>query len=139
MPTVFVVENHAGSRRRSLLQSVQEAGFHTLPMSDGEMALAVLLAIRADLLVVDVGDDRAGGSRLIEEVRRNAMLQKMPILAVGARASDDAFRRLSGSVGVGGVLAEGEYSEQELIHEVRKYLAKSASALPSDTSYQWTN
>jgi CheY-like chemotaxis protein len=139
MPTVFVVESNAGPRRRSLLQSVQEAGFHTLPMTDCEMALAVLHAIRADLLVVDVTDESAGGSRLIAQIRQNEMLRQMPILAVGACGTDDTFRQLSRSVGVGGVLADGAYSEQELIHEVRKYLAKAVSPLPSGTSYQWTN
>jgi DNA-binding response OmpR family regulator len=139
MPTVFVIESGKVGRTPTLLEAVQEAGFHALPMSDGQMALAVLHAIRADLLVVDVADTRAGGPELIEQVRRNEMLRQMPILAVGVPPDDqEGFRRLTRSVGTGGVLAAGAYSEEELIDQVRKYLNRAASPLSAETAFGWT-
>src|SRR5215213_2551031 len=88
MPTVFVVDSGI-MRGNSLLHTVREAGFHTLPMSNADMALAVLNAIRADLLLIDLSNTETGGMRLIEEVRRNEHLRRMPILAIGAQAEGE--------------------------------------------------
>lgn len=93
MPTVFVVDGGA-ARGVSLLQAVRDAGIHMLPMADAEMALAVLNAIRADLLLIDLSSADTGGMRLIDAVRRNDQLRRMPILAVGARLSGDELRRI---------------------------------------------
>jgi DNA-binding response OmpR family regulator len=137
MPTIFVVDSGA-MRGNPLLQTVREAGYHTLPMSNADMGLAVLKAIRADLLLVDLSHAETGGARLIEEVRRNDCLKQMPIMAVGARASGEEFRRLQRRVGIGEVLAEGEYSNEGLIEEIRKYLARPGNAY-RDLSLEWTN
>ena len=137
MPTVFVVDSSA-MRGNELLQTVRDAGYHTLPMSNADMALAVLNAIRADLLLIDLSSAETGGSRLIEEVRRNDQLKGMPILAVGARADGDDFRRLKRRVGIGAVIAEGEYSHDELVTEIRKYLVRPDAAFV-DQPLEWTN
>ena len=137
MPTVFVVDSGA-MRGTELLQTVRDAGYHTLPMSSADMALAVLNAIRADLLLIDLSNAAAGGSRLIEEVRRNELLKGMPILAVGARPDGEDFRRLKRRVGVGAVIAEGEYSHDDLVNEIRKYLAKPDESFAS-LPLEWTN
>jgi DNA-binding response OmpR family regulator len=137
MPTVFVVDSGA-MRGNELLQTVREAGFHTLPMSNADMALAVLNAIRADLLLVDLSSAETGGARLIEEVRRNELLKGMPILAVGARPDAEDFRRLKRRVGVGAVIAEGEYSHDDLVNEIRKYLARPDESFTS-LPLEWTN
>ena len=138
MPTVFVVDSGAMRGGTELLQTVRDAGYHTLPMSNAEMALAVLNAIRADLLLIDLSSPETGGSRLIDEVRRNDQLKQMPILAVGARADGDDFRRLKRRVGIGEVIAEGEYSHDGLLEEIRKYLARPLDAY-RDQPLEWTN
>jgi CheY-like chemotaxis protein len=137
MPTVFVVDSGA-MRGTELLQTVRDAGYHTLPMNNAEMALAVLNAIRADLLLIDLSSPETGGSRLIDEVRRNDQLKGMPILAVGARADGDDFRRLKRRVGIGAVIAEGDLSHDELVTEIRKYLVRPDSAFV-DQPLEWTN
>ena len=137
MPTVFVVDGGA-MRGTELLRTVREAGYHTLPMSNADMALAVLNAIRADLLLIDLSRAETGGTRLIEEVRRDERLKQMPILAVGARADGDEFRRLKRRVGVGQVIAAGDYSQDELVHEIRKYLTKPGDPF-LDVPLEWTN
>ena len=137
MPTIFVV-NSGAMRGTPLLQTVRDAGFHTLPMANADVALAVLNAIRADLLLVDLSDAQAGGARLIEEVRRKEDLRRMPILAVGARVQGDEYRRLERRVGIGHVLPEGEYSPDELVNEIRKYIARPLDAR-SEATFQFTN
>ena len=138
MPTVFVVDGGA-MRGTPLLRAVREAGYHTLPMADADMALGVLHAIRADLLMIDLGDPRVGGPRLIEEVRRIENLRRMPILAVGAQPDSDDFRRLKRRVGIGQVLAEGEYTHDELVDEIHKFLARPTDPLAGSASLEWTN
>ena len=137
MPTVFVVDSGA-MRGTKLLQTARDAGYHTLPMSDADMALGVLNAIRADLLLIDLSSPETGGPRLIEEVRRNDQLKGMPILAVGARADGDDFRRLKRRVGIGAVIAEGEYSHDELVTEIRRYLVRPDAAFVAQP-LEWTN
>lgn len=138
MPTIFVVDSGV-MRGTALLRTARHAGYHTLPMADADMALAGLHAIRADLLLVNLSDAKTGGSRLIEEVRRNADLQRMPILAVGAQPASEEFRRLERRVGIGHVLAEGEYSPDELVDEIHKFLAKPPDRSADDAALEWTN
>jgi CheY-like chemotaxis protein len=138
MPTVFVVDSGA-MRGTPLIQSVREVGYHTLPMANADMALAVLNAIRADLLLVDLRDAQTGGPRLIEEIRRNERLRRMPILAVGGRADGEEIRRLRRRVGIGDVLTEGEFTHEELVREIRKYVACPATPLIDAPALEWTN
>ena len=137
MPTVFVVDGGA-MRGTPLLRTVREAGYHTLPMANADMALAVLRAIRADLLLIDLRDAKVGGPRLIEEVRRNEELRQMPILAVGAQPGSEELRRLKRRVGIGHVLADGEYSPDELLVQMQKYLSRPAD-LAGGATMEWTN
>lgn len=137
MPAIFVMDNRA-MRGKPLLQTACEAGFHALSMTDADMALAVLKAIRADLLLIDLSDPQTGGSRLIAEVRRKDDLRLMPILAVGARADGEEFCRLKRHVGIGHVLADGAYSQDDLVNEIRKYIATPLHAR-SDAAFQLTN
>ncbi|HEV2294918.1 MAG TPA: hypothetical protein VGR35_13780 [Tepidisphaeraceae bacterium] len=108
-------------------------------MSDADMALAVLNAIRADLLLIDLSSAETGGSRLIEAVRRNDQLRGMPILAVGARPDAEEFRRLKRRVGIGNVIAEGAISHDDLVNEIRKYLTKTLDTPLNSQPLEWTN
>jgi CheY-like chemotaxis protein len=139
MPTIFVVGSD-NAQGVPLLQTVRDAGYHTLPMSDADMALAVLHAIRADLLLVDLTRLEAGGRRLIDEVRRNEQLRFMPILAVGAQQGDaEEFRALKRRVGIGDVIAAGAYTHDGLVNEIRKYIAKPAAEYYDEHAVEWTN
>lgn len=138
MPTVFVVDGGA-VRGVSLLQAVRDAGIHMLPMADAEMALAVLNAIRADLLLIDLSSADTGGIRLIDAVRRNDQLRRMPILAVGARLSGDELRRIQRCIGLGDVIAEGAFSRDELVNQIRRYLARPFDAAMDSRAVQLTN
>jgi CheY-like chemotaxis protein len=138
MPTVFVVDSESMGGA-GLLERVQDAGFHTLPMSNADMALAVLKAIRADLLLVDVSHAETGGPRLIDEVRRNRLLRETPILAVGAQPDGEDFRRLERTLGIGHVLVGDEYSRAELLREIRKYLAAPVDTYFDNAIFHYNN
>ena len=119
MPTVFVVNSNAKTTN-ALTQMLRQAGFHTLSMTDAEMTMAVLRAIRADLIMVDLSRPQTHGAELIDKLRRDRMWTSLPIVAIGARVEADC-RLLRRRVGVGEVLTEDDSSPNVLLTQVRKY------------------
>ena len=63
-------------------------------MEDGPAGLDEALSGRFDLLVLDIGLPGMDGFQVAETLRREAGLERMQVIAVTGRASEDDRRRL---------------------------------------------
>lgn len=73
-------------------------GYQAEPVQDGREALARARAIQPDLIVMDIQLPHVSGLELIEEIKRDATLDQIPIMAVTAYAArgDEERIRLAG-------------------------------------------
>jgi two-component system cell cycle response regulator DivK len=69
-------------------------GFDTEPVSDGREAVAKARSFQPDLVVMDIQMPHVTGLELIEEMKRDAELHAIPIMAVTAYAGREDEERI---------------------------------------------
>lgn len=69
-------------------------GFDTEPVSDGREAVAKARSFQPDLVVMDIQMPHVTGLELIEEMKRDAKLHAIPIMAVTAYAGREDEERI---------------------------------------------
>lgn len=69
-------------------------GFDTEPVSDGREAVATARSFAPDLVVMDIQMPHVTGLELIEEMKRDAELRAIPIMAVTAYAGREDEERI---------------------------------------------
>jgi two-component system, cell cycle response regulator DivK len=94
MKTIAVVEDNADNRL--LLRSLLRDAYHLIEYEDGAEALAGLRADRPDLVLLDISLPGMDGEEVLAELRADASLQDLPVIALTAHAmAGDRERLLS--------------------------------------------
>ena len=90
---ILVVEDN--DLNRKLFCDVLKAnGFEVEPEPDGEQALDTARRIDPDLIIMDIQLPNVSGVDLIEAAKRDAGLQRIPVLAVTAYAGKGDEERI---------------------------------------------
>ena len=88
MKTILVVDDEPDVRQ--YLQAIlEDAGFNVITAEDGEAALAIIKSDKPDFISLDLMMPRKSGHKLLYELKRDKMLQKIPVLIVTAHAKDE--------------------------------------------------
>lgn len=123
MPTVLVVDDYAPNHR--LMGFVlEQSGYAVIAALDGLHALDCLRIFPVDLIVTDLTMPRLDGIGLVEQVRTDARLCKLPIVMVTASGKEADAVQAAG-VGVDAFLTKPVESE-ELSLVVGRLLARKA-------------
>jgi CheY-like chemotaxis protein len=85
MTKILIAEDNPVNREL-LRELLEMRGYEVFEACDGRHALAMLEQDRPDLLVVDLGMPVLDGFGVIREIRANARLAEMPVLAATAYA-----------------------------------------------------
>lgn len=117
---VLVVDD-AISVRKSLQQLVGDAGYDVLLARDGQDALDVLSQQPVNIVLTDLEMPRLNGLELAQRMRGSPRFASTPIVMITSRSSAK-HRTLAVSAGVD-VLLTKPYSEEELLHEMRRLVA----------------
>jgi chemotaxis protein histidine kinase CheA/CheY-like chemotaxis protein len=122
--TVLVADDSLTTR--SLLRSVLESsGYKVRTAADGEEALRLLRNEAIDLLVSDVQMPRLDGIGLVERLRADPRIARLPVVLFSSGDSDDERRR-GAACGADAYLTKGAFERGLLIEEVRKHMAGPA-------------
>jgi len=90
--TVLVVEDEPDVQL--FLQTVlEDAGFNVLTASDGEEAWTRIKDSKPDFISLDLVLPKKSGHRLLRDLKKDAVLSKIPVLIVTAHADDDLVSR----------------------------------------------
>jgi signal transduction histidine kinase/ActR/RegA family two-component response regulator len=85
--TVLVVDDVAGNRTM-LVDLLKPLGFETREAADGQAALQVLEAARADIVLIDMAMPVLNGFDTIRRLRAMPGWERTPVVGVSANASD---------------------------------------------------
>lgn len=110
------------SVRNSLLQLVQDAGYHAESARDGIDAIDKLRAFKPDMLLTDLEMPNMNGVELTYHIRERADLKGLPIVMITSR-SQDKHRRLAEQAGVTTYITK-PYNDADLLHTIRSTLAR---------------
>lgn len=118
---ILVVED-SPSLNKTVCELLRSQGYHTLSAHDGQEALELLYQRRVDLVLSDVVMPRLDGYGLLQRIRSDQRLQRLPVVFLTGYATPDDRRRAKES-GVEDYLAK-PLDKQDLLATVRNVLAR---------------
>ena len=92
---------------------VEENGYTALVATNGEEALAIIKAEKPDLVLLDILMPRQSGIRLYRELKKDAALQRIPVIIVSGIARKTFLQSQKALTEFGG----GEVPEPEVYLE----------------------
>ena len=72
---------------------LHRSGYDTVEARDGDEALAVCRRVCPDLILLDVDMPVRNGFQVLDELRRDAACQHIPVIMLTAHAKDEALFR----------------------------------------------
>jgi two-component system chemotaxis sensor kinase CheA len=118
MPSILVVDDSMTTR--TLEKSILEAqGYEVRVAVDGVEALARLREERADLVIADIEMPRLNGFGLIEAMKKDHNLQRIPVIIVSSvERREDQERGLS--LGADAYIVKRRFDQGELLGVIRQ-------------------
>ncbi len=125
VPRLLVVEDSAFFRTQ-LIGLLEGAGYEVADAEDGVEAWELLKqpGQQFDLVITDIEMPRLDGLGLTENIRNDAALRQLPVIAVTSLSSDEDIRR-GERVGIDAYRVKLE--REELLETVAGYLAKTTA------------
>lgn len=119
-PTILVVDDSFTTR--TLETSILETnGYQVRVAVDGVEALEQLRAESIDLVITDVQMPRLDGFGLLEEIKRDALLARIPVIVVtSVEKREDQQRGLS--LGADAYIVKRKFDHQDLLKTIRQIL-----------------
>lgn len=120
VPTILVVDDSMTTR--SLEKSILESnGYHVIVAMDGVEALEKLHSDKVDLVVCDVEMPRLDGFAVLQEVKKDEQLSKIPfIMVTSLEKREDKERGLA--LGADGYIVKRKFDQKDLLDTVRQML-----------------
>jgi DNA-binding response OmpR family regulator len=100
---------------------LERAGYQVLTASNGTDALSVLKKNKPDLLVLELMIPKINGFELLQNMKENPLLAKIPVLIL-TNLSQESDREEAQSFGVADFLVKSEISLQDVLHRVDQLL-----------------
>jgi PAS domain S-box-containing protein len=119
---ILVVEDDDVTRNliKTMLQKV---GWQVELSENGKSALRHLLHSRPDLILSDLMMPEMDGFELIEKIRKEPSLRKIPVVVLTAKDMSNEERNLLNQR-VEKIFQKGDYRREELLNEIRECLSK---------------
>ncbi|WP_422358992.1 response regulator [Reichenbachiella sp.] len=116
--TILIVEDHP--EVREYIQNIVEVDYNVLTAPNGQRALKVLDKEEVDLIITDLMMPWFDGFELLEKLKKNEKLKKIPALVLSARTSEEDKTRVL-SQGVNDFLCK-PFKPNELILRIENLL-----------------
>ena len=116
MSKIMVIDD-TDSVRASISKILKKSGNEVVEAKDGEQALKILKTNKCDLLILDVVMPKLGGVQALMEI--NKLDPKIKIIFITGKVpqESDAFRILSSSFGVKGIIYK-PFRKDDLLKKV---------------------
>jgi non-canonical purine NTP pyrophosphatase (RdgB/HAM1 family) len=92
-PRILVCDD-SKSVREAASRVLTDAGYHTVIVSDGWEAWNALHNEEFDLLLTDLEMPRMNGYELVQEIKRDSLLQEIPIVVLSSRTGETSRERV---------------------------------------------
>ncbi len=90
MPYSILIADDSPAMRRVIARIISMSGFDVgdvFTASDGLQALSILKTEPVDLVLTDINMPKANGEQLLREMKKDARLQKIPVVVVSTDAT----------------------------------------------------
>lgn len=122
-PLVLIVEDSA-TETHVYKTTLQAAGYRTLAVADGELAVQAALKFSPDLILMDVVMPKVNGFKATRDLRRNPVTSSIAVVMISSKdgASDRAWGMRQGARDY----LVKPVASKELLRCVRQHIGASA-------------
>jgi len=120
---VVLVADDSISTREIVLSMLGLEGYETLGAIDGLDALEKLHGTSVDLIVSDLNMPRMDGLKLLENIRNDEALKRLPVIII-TTVDDEATRDKAASLGVDRYILKSSFEQDNLVSAARELLAR---------------
>jgi DNA-binding response OmpR family regulator len=125
---ILLVEDQRGFRR--IYQDVlSHDGYEVLTAEDGEIGLKLAKEKKPDLVLLDLGLPKLNGFEVLEKIRLDADMAKMPVIifsVVGEQADIDRAM----AMGADDYTIKGLHTPRQVLEKIAGFLAGQVNADP---------
>lgn len=111
-----------------LESKLKKEGFEVFSAKDGMAGLDLIKAIRPDIILLDVVMPRMDGFEVLEHLREDAELTKIPVIIISNSGQDVEIGRAL-ALGVKDYLVKAEFDPQEVLDKIRGQLKEMGKAV----------
>ncbi|MFA5997005.1 MAG: response regulator [Candidatus Paceibacterota bacterium] len=119
---VMIVEDDVHVAKVYNMELTQK-GFETILAVDGEEAIAKITSEVPDLIILDLMLPKKDGFAVLEEIKKNPILAKIPVIVL-SNLGQDSDKMRAEELGVNEYLIKVQHSIQEVVEKVESYLVK---------------
>lgn len=110
-----------------LSSKLRAEGYETYWEMDGETGLQKMIEIMPDLVLLDIVMPKKNGYEVLEDVRKDDNLKKIPIVIISNSGQPIELARIV-ELGAKDYIIKAQFSPEEVLEKVRKYLGTSPVA-----------
>lgn len=110
---------------RAYKDSLERAGFEVILALNGTEAMRKIKAKKPDLILLDLVMPEKDGFEILEELRIDHELKKIPVLILSNLGQDSDVKK-GKELGAVDYLIKADFSMKDVMNKVKFYLAKSA-------------
>jgi adenylate cyclase len=122
MAYLLIVEDDVDSRE-PLCRMLESVGHEVACTSNGQEALASILARRPDLIILDLFMPEMDGPSLLEILRSYLRLQSLPVIVLTGAPDSPQVERVR-HLKVNAILTKAKATHDEILHEVAQQLPR---------------
>jgi CheY-like chemotaxis protein len=129
MPTILVVDDHAGTRK-PLVRLLQLEGYAATGACNALEALAMAQHSPPDLILLDVMIPPMDGLTFLMRLREDPAAREIPVIVVSGLSDPQTIARAK-ELGVKEHLVKTQFSTQELLDAIKRYIRPVQAAQAS--------
>ncbi|MDP3958136.1 MAG: response regulator, partial [bacterium] len=116
-----------------LLNKLYEEGYGAFWELDGEAGLAKMREVKPDLVLLDILMPKKDGYEVLEEMGKDPALKDIPVIVISNSGQPVEIERIL-KLGAKDYIVKAQFSPDEVLEKVEKYLGAPASSPPGPSS-----
>lgn len=106
-----------------IYEELNEAGFETLRVYDGEAGLTMAREKRPDLILLDILLPKKNGFDVLETLKKSPETKKIPVIMLTMLGSDDDIKK-GLHLGASDYIVKSQHAVGEIVEKVKNFFAK---------------
>ncbi|OQA71179.1 MAG: Alkaline phosphatase synthesis transcriptional regulatory protein PhoP [Parcubacteria group bacterium ADurb.Bin247] len=118
--TIFIIEDEL-MLADMYKEKMEMAGFEVIQAFDAEEALKKIEGTNPDIILLDILLPRQSGIYFLERIREKEEFKETPVIAF-SNFDDSETRKMAFDLGAKDYLIKTNYTPQEILDKVKKYI-----------------